>query len=144
MSSDETATPDKPKKKTHKPGNKGQRGGCQPGAGKPKKVIPPEDYARAMELAFRGCNNNSIELMMDWTIGFIRNRKDILRAISQKRAERRAWLLEVQNGMAEKVPAMAIFLGKNILDQADKKELKQSVGGTLAEIVAGLAKKGKS
>ena len=47
----------------------------------------------------------------------------------QKREAGKASLRRMQWAMAEKNPAMAIFLGKNILGQSDKQHLDHTTGG---------------
>jgi hypothetical protein len=104
------------------------------GPGKPKKEISPEDMAQAEGYAFEGHQNGTICDLLDWPTSWLETRKDIRKRLTKKRAERKVWLRGIQNKQAVKVPAMAIFLGKNELDQADKQELKHQ-GKIVVEIV---------
>jgi len=47
--------------------------------------------------------------------------------LTKKRAEYKAWLRKTQKELAPKNPAMAIFLGKNVLDQTDKQEVTHDI-----------------
>jgi len=105
------------------------------GPGKPKTIISDEDMAKAEEYAFRGCQNNTICSLMDWDHEWLHGRKDILRRLTKKRAERKLWLRQVQDKHAQSNPVMAIFLGKNYLGQADKQEHKLEVSN-VADLVA--------
>lgn len=129
-------------KKKHKPGNKGQRGGKQPGAGKPKTIISPEEMEKAEELAFEGHQNGTICDILDWNHSFIDGRKDIKKKLTKKRAERKVWLRKTQNstagGRGRSAVTMQIFLGKNELNQADKQDIKHDVSENLAEFLKGL------
>ena len=121
-------------KKTHKKGNPG-RGGKQPGAGKPKKVISPKDIATAEQHALNGHLNGTIATLMGWDAQWLDQRKDIRKKLTKKRAERKVWLRSIQDKHAKTVPAMAIFLGKNELDQSDKQDLRHDMSSTLADFL---------
>ena len=127
-------------KKTHKPGNKGKQGGTQPGAGKPLKIIAPEDMAKAEEYALEGHKDGTICELMDWPTSWLCNRQDIRKKLTKKRAERKVWLRKIQDKQAETVPIMAIFLGKNELSQADKTETKHDMAESLVEFLKGFDK----
>lgn len=90
----------------------------------PKLLEIPEDQLNeALRLAAIGCKNNTIELKIGWTPGYINTRKDIKKKIEQKRAEFRAEIANTQFSM-RKQPVMAIWLGKQHLDQSDKAKAK--------------------
>ncbi len=115
----------KKKAKAKKKGNPG-RGGKQPGAGKPKKVITPAQMRKAEGYAFDGCQNGTIATLMGWADAFISERNDIRKRLTKKRAERKVWLRQTQDQHAEggNGAAMSIFLGKNELGQTDKTEVE--------------------
>ncbi len=126
----------KKKAKAKKKGNPG-RGGKQPGAGKPKKVITPAQMRKAEGYALDGCQNGTIEGLMDWPNQFIEHRKDIAKKLLKKRQKRKQLLRHAQTVNANKNHSntMQVFLGVNELDQRDVKT--QEVGRqTLADIAA--------
>ena len=94
---------------------------AKPQRGRPKNVIPDDVMARALQMALWNCNDCTIETALGWRQGFIAERRDISAKIKQKRAEHRQILREAQFKQV-KNPAMAIFLGKNALGQADKQD----------------------
>ncbi len=96
-----------------------------------KKQISPEDMAKAEEYALQGCKNNTIATLMGWTHEFLRDRPDILKKLTLKRAERDQKLRKLQFEQAEKYAPMAMFLGKNYLGQADKQEIGGKDGSPL-------------
>lgn len=59
-----------------------------------KRELTPELLEQAGELAFNGCQNNTIEMIMKWADGFIGHNKILSRFLREKRAERKNWLLE--------------------------------------------------
>ena len=103
-------------------------------AGRPKKVITSAQWEQIGEYALDGCQNGTIAALMDWDKEFIQQREDILTYLHKKRAERKLSLYKAQNAKAiiENDTTMQIWLGKNVLDQADKKETKHSGEITLA------------
>ena len=88
-----------------------------------KKIISPEDMAKAEEYALQNCNNNTICKLMGWNDEFIADRADILARMQVKRAEHRQVVREHQLKHAKTSPVGAIWLGKQSLGQADKQEL---------------------
>lgn len=123
-------------KKKHKKGNPG-RGGTQPGAGKPKRVLTPAEKKKAGGYALDGCQNGTIEGLMDWSEGFIHEKVEIRRFLTKKRQQRKQKLRHAQTVNANKHHSntMQVFLGVNELDQRDVKT--QEVGRqTLADIAA--------
>lgn len=91
------------------------------GRGK-KKIISKRAMAKAKGYAYDGCQNGTICGLMGWPDNFIAQRPDIRKILLKKRQERYAWLRKLQFEQAEKFPPSAMFLGKNYLGQADKKE----------------------
>lgn len=98
------------------------------GRGK-KKQISDADMRKAETYAFGGHKNNTICELMGWGHNLIEDRPDIRKRLSKKRAERKVWLRSIQDRQATTVPAMAIFLGKNELEQSDKQD--HNLGGDL-------------
>lgn len=102
-----------------KKNNKKQRG-----PGQPKKVLTPSQIRKMQNLAYSGCQNNTILDAMGLDHNLIQQRPDIKKLLTKKRAERKIWLREQQDYRVEndKSPAMAVFIGKQELGQADKTE----------------------
>ena len=86
-----------------------------------KKLIPEEEMNEALRLAGMNCQNGTIETYLGWNDGFISKRRDIDKKLQAKRAEHRISIRESQQ-KSIKNPVMAIFLGKNVLGQADKQD----------------------
>ena len=107
------------------------------GPGKPRKKITPAQIKKMQELAYGGCQNNTIATLMGFDKNLIDQRKDIRDILSKKRAERKAWLRSVQDYRVEfdPSPVMAIFIGKNELGQSDKQEIAHSGSVELKEPV---------
>lgn len=83
--------------------------------GRPKRDI---DEDRVAELAFQGASVNEIALAIGVDDQTLHNRYSKL--IAKKKAERRIWLKEQQNRVAEEGnPTMLIWLGKTELGQAE-------------------------
>jgi len=92
-------------------------------AGRGKKtIISPEDMAKAEEYAYNGCQNNTIEGLMDWSQKFIEQCKDITKRLLKKRQQRKNDLraAQLRTALVSKNAIMQIFLGKNELGQKDK------------------------
>ena len=98
--------------------------------GRPKRVFTAAQIKKMGELAYGGCQNNTIAGLMDIP------KETIVANFGQflwkKRCERKQWLRECQDQSAEDgaIP-MQIFLGKNELGQADKNEVEHSGSGKL-------------
>jgi len=95
------------------------------GRGK-KKIITKEVMAEAERMAGLNCQDGTIATALGWHVNFIKERKDILKRLRKKRAEFKIDLREAQKNQTN-TPAMAIFLGKNYLGQADKQEVDQTI-----------------
>ena len=110
-------------------------------AGRPRKVITPNQLAKAEQLAFEGHQNGTIADIMDWEHSFISEREDIRKILTKKRAERKVWLRKKQNstagGRSKSAATMQIFLGKNELGQADKVDTKLDAGNAPAVVIIG-------
>jgi hypothetical protein len=101
-------------------------------AGRPQRQVSDEELDRAKDLAYNGCQNGTIEGLMDWPNDFINKHREIAKILTKKRQERYAWLRKTQFDQAGKNPVSAIFLGKNYLGQADKQEITGKDGAALA------------
>jgi len=99
-----------------------------------KIILTPAQIKRAEGYALDGCQNNTICTLMGWDDNFIDQRPDIRKLLTKKRAERKLKLYKAQNSKAltGNDTTMQIWLGKNVLDQADKNETKHSGEVTLA------------
>jgi hypothetical protein len=87
-------------------------------AGRPKRQFSVEEKQLIEEYALDNCHIDTISL----ALGIAKN--TLIRHygtfIKKKRAEGRVRLRGYQTKLAKSNPAMAIFLGKNELDQTDK------------------------
>lgn len=91
-------------------------------AGRPKRVFTNELKALIEQMALDNCHIDTIGLALDIPKNtLIRHFGTFIR---QKRAEGRTRLRLYQVKMSKTNPAMAIFLGKNELEQEDKKTIK--------------------
>ena len=112
----------------------------------PRKKYTKEEIAQAEEYAFQGCLTGTICELMGWDKCTVDQRKDIKKKLTKKRAERKAWLRKLQMATAEDTASgkasatMQIFLGKNVLGQADKQETKHGVTTTLADFLRDMTK----
>ena len=70
------------------------------GRGK-KRQVTEQQLKRAEEYAYYGCNNNTICALMEWNHNFLEDRPDILKRMTKKRAERKAWLLSQNKRIIE-------------------------------------------
>ncbi len=86
-------------------------------------MISDEDMKKAEGYALLNCQDGTIEGLMGWDAGFIAKRKDIAGKLLLKRQQHKAELRQAQRNMMSKQPAVAIFLGKNVLNQTDKQEI---------------------
>ena len=99
-------------------------------AGRPRKVISDEDMIKAEGYALENCQDCTIEGLMGWSQGFIKEREDISKRLRQKRQEHKQAIRASQFNHV-KNPVMAMFLGKNVLGQADKQEITGKDGQPL-------------
>ena len=103
--------------------------------GRPKTVISDEDLAAAEALALLNCQTGTIAVAMGWDRQWLDQRPDILTKLSKKRAEHKIELRKCQYNQ-RKNPALAIFLGKNALGQADKQEHKMGLDEQTSSLLA--------
>jgi hypothetical protein len=85
---------------------------------------------KAEEMALQNYNNNTICELLGWDREWLHGREDILTRLRIKRAEHRAAIRGSQFNHV-KNPIMAMFLGKNVLGQADKQEISGKDGAPL-------------
>lgn len=96
-------------------------------AGRPKSSFSNEEVQQIEDYALDGCKTGTIATLMD--IPYNTLNRHFGKNMHKKRCERKQILLENQNRMSKTNPAMAIFLGKNVLDQTDKQEILQTGEG---------------
>lgn len=83
------------------------------------------DEKLVADLAFDGASNREIAAIVGCDESTIRDRFPAL--LTKRRAERRIWLRAAQNkAVNDGNITMAIFLGKQELEQSDKSEVKQT------------------
>ena len=89
-------------------------------AGRPKREFTIEENAQIEQMALDNCHIDTIAM----ALGIVKNTlvRHFGPFIKQKRAKGRTDLRRTQRKLAEANPAMAIFLGKNELNQTDKWE----------------------
>lgn len=99
--------------------------------------LTEEQLQKAGEYAYNGCQNNTIEGLMDWSDDFINKRPELSKFLTKKRQERKKDLRKAQTDTAitAKNAVMQIFLGKNELGQSDKNEANQLTDNALSELI---------
>ena len=102
-------------------------------AGRPKRQFSDEQVQQMEEYALDGCQNTTIAILMDIGKSTLKRRFGPL--LRKKRCERKQRLRLIQTNLACSNPAMAIFLGKNELNQTDKQvvETKNTSAPDLSE-----------
>ncbi len=109
--------------------------------GRPKREFTADQVARMSQLALAGCQNNTIASMMDIPIETLMDH--FRKLLTKKRCERKYNLLKHQNAAAKKhIPAMLIFLGKNILGQTDKVEQIHGITDGLSDLMKEIGSNG--
>jgi len=107
-----------------------------------KKELTPEQIDQIGKYAYEGCQNGTIAALMDIPESTFQGlaKDNFVRCIlRKKRAERKLWLREAQMRQIDKGPVMAIFLGKNELEQADKKDVAIGVDAGAKELMGWIA-----
>ena len=94
---------------------------------RPKKTFTDKDMQSIEEMALNNCHLDTIAMALDIAKTTMVRRFGTL--IKRKRAEGRIRLRGYQNKLAENNSQMAIFLGKNELDQTDRQEILQTGQG---------------
>ncbi len=99
--------------------------------GRPEKQFTRYQITKIGKLAFQGCQNRTIATIIGCEHHTLK--KHFYPLLSKKRAERKAWLRDVQcvRAVKDSSSAMIIFLGKNELDQVDKHEVGGTDGGPI-------------
>ncbi|MGR3292547.1 MAG: hypothetical protein ACUZ9M_00865 [Candidatus Scalindua sp.] len=92
--------------------------------GRPKKQFDAEIRRKIEEYALNNCHLDTIALALDISKTTLVRRFGTI--IKKKRAEGRINLRANQTKLSKHNPAMAIFLGKNELNQVDKQEILQT------------------
>jgi len=85
---------------------------------RPKREFTNKDEQQMFDYALSGCQNGTIARLMCISLTTLIRRYGSL--LSEKRAERKFILRDNQTKLSKHNPAMAIFLGKNELNQVDK------------------------
>ena len=107
-------------------------------AGRPRKEIDKRDFEKLCMLQCTRAEicswfNVSEPTLIDWCKRTY-DGKDFLTVFNQKREGGKISLRRMQWQLAEKSPAMAIFLGKNLLGQTDKVEQTQNINGAVPTV----------
>ena len=89
---------------------------------RPKRQFTDEDEQKMYEYALSGCQNGTIATLMCIPLTTLIRRFGS--ALREKRAERKYNLRKHQTVQSVHNPAMAIFLGKNELNQTDKQVIE--------------------
>ncbi len=88
---------------------------------RPKRQFSDEELQKIDEMAQNNCHMDTIALALDIPLTTLVRRFG--REIKQKRALGRTELRQTQVKLSKTQAAMAIFLGKNELNQTDKQEI---------------------
>ena len=94
-------------------------------AGRPKKEI---DYDTVEKLAHIFCTQEEIATFLDLSASKLQHDEKFLQVFKKGREGAKMSLRRIQFKLAEKNAGMAIFLGKNYLDQKDNRDLERDVG----------------
>ncbi len=107
--------------------------------GRPRHKFTKAQIDKAEDAALMGCKNKTIAGLLGVRVEVFD--KDFCIRLTKKRQERDYNLRKNQTEMAKKNVAMAIFLGKNELDQTDKQDVTHNAGPTLAQLMLDAAKR---
>ena len=116
-------------------------------AGRPRKEIDKRDFEKLCMLQCTRAEicswfNVSEPTLIDWCKRTY-DGKDFLTVFNKKREGGKISLRRMQWQLAEKSPAMAIFLGKNLLGQTDKLEQTQTINGAVPTVQVYLPDNGR-
>ncbi len=92
---------------------------------RPKRKFSDEEVQQIDTMALNNCHMDTIALALEIPLTTLVRRFG--RVIKQKRAQGRIELRAKQVKLANNHPAMAIFLGKNELNQVDKQVIETEV-----------------
>ena len=113
-------------------------------AGRPKRQFTEEEIAKIDEMSLRNSQTGTIAQALD--IPYKTLDRHFGKRMSKNRAIWKDKLREAQAKLMETNPAMAIFLGKNELEQTDKQTIAneqtetQAPTGAAAELAKEIAK----
>ena len=96
-------------------------------AGRPKVKWTNAQIEQIDDLASINCKDYTIAECLD--VSLMSLKRHFGKRMIQKRAQGRVKLRQYQEGMAKTSPAMAIFLGKNELNQTDRQDIHQTGDG---------------
>jgi uncharacterized protein Veg len=102
-------------------------------AGRRKRVFTDDDIALIKQYALNNCHNKTIATALDIPNASLN--RHFGKKIALWKAQGKVKLREHQMKLAEKNPSMAIFLGKNTLNQTDKHGIKADVTVSLASSI---------
>ncbi len=109
-------------------------------AGRPRREFTEEQEKEILDLAYTGCKTNTIASITG--ISETTLTSNFRELMTQKRAERKRDLRKAQNRLcSEGDKTMLIFIGKNDLEQSDKRETKHDVTETFAAAMASMLDK---
>ena len=116
-------------------------------AGRPRKEIDKRDFEKLCMLQCTRAEicswfNVSEPTLIDWCKRTY-DGQDFLTVFNKKREGGKISLRRMQWQLAEKSPAMAIFLGKNLLGQTDKVEQTQTINGAVPTVQVYLPDNGR-
>ena len=116
-------------------------------AGRPRKEIDKREFEKLCMLQCTRAEicswfNVSEPTLIDWCKRTY-DGQDFLTVFNQKREGGKISLRRMQWQLAEKSPAMAIFLGKNMLGQTDKVEQTQNINGAVPTVQVYLPDNGR-
>jgi len=111
-------------------------------AGRKPHTYTEDQISQMSQLALNGCLNNTIANIMGIDgETLVRHFKELL---TKKRCERKNNLRKMQMDTAKKGnPALLIFLGKNELDQRDKKDVEHGISDALSHLLTEIGSNGK-
>jgi hypothetical protein len=92
------------------------------GPGRPRRKFTKAEVAKIDHAASLNCKDGTIAKLIDCDVTVMLDQ--FAKRIRLKRAKYAEYLRQCQYDHAAKTPAMAIFLGKNDLGQADKQEIQ--------------------
>ncbi len=93
-------------------------------AGRPKRVFNDDEKAKIEQMAEDNCRDNTIAGVLNIPMNTFK--RHFGKLCTKKRQIFKTKLRGYQAQLAKTNPAMAIFLGKNELNQVDKQEIKQT------------------
>ena len=102
-------------------------------AGRPKRVFTDEEKQQIDQMALDNCHFETIAMALEIPVNTLKRHYG--RYIRRKRAFGRTELRRNQCELSKSNPAMAIFLGKNELDQTDKQVIEHE-GAEIARLDA--------